>query len=447
MVLNRYSHSDSYQTTTSAFRMYLIIKPITHILSLNIFNLKTVNFKQICTTIVEGELVNPFKSFFLKSDSTKVNFVCKLKSTNHSFVPYPSVYVEELVFSGANTLESQNNEGCHYGGVSSHMLYTNSSLIDTALSENMKHFSWFPDQASNIELFVIWFSGHSHGMVNGSIRHTYCPSAHLSSNSILSHFDEVKSCQIYVYYKTSCNVRLGNQKESFGPGLFEIKVPSKLQCISTQSHNSVDCKSETITWSFDKIQLIYSKSTHKRHLFKSYIDIFLEVYSLLHNLTVSTETCLQSPVGVLLVINKCGTYQPFVDVDTSGVLLNLSTPCNVEEFTRPTFYHMKPVSADIVLFITVKMHAPCDPLCHNKTITIHEVIPDEGIVYQYNFSFTIQFKWHTHRKQGGFSFTVHPQNNSKCYAQCLISMSNVATELIEDTPGTNKCHYKTFPIR
>ena len=448
MFLNKTSHSGSYQTKTSAFSMYLLITPTTQILSLSMFSVKTLKSKQRCKTghTFEGEYAAMLESFSLKSNSKNDNFVCRFQSTKRSFQPHPSIYVEDLVFSGANTLDSLYTQGCNYGGIFIRVLYTNSSFIDIALCANLKHFSWYPDQTSSIELFAIWYSGYSEGRVIGYIHYGYCPAVHLSSNSILSQFDEVSSCQFYICYKTSCNVRLGYKEKSFGPSSLKITVPYKLQLMPTKSETiekvPVDCKSEVDTWAFDKIQLIYNKSTHRRHLFQFYTDSFIENYIFLHNLTVSIDTCLQFPVGMLLVIHKCGTSQPFTDLYRPGFLINVYSPCSDMEFERSKFYHTNPVSVEIVLFINIKMML-CDPLCRNKTIIIHEVIPDEGIVYRYNFSFTGQFKWLTHHNQGGFSFTVHPRNTN-CRVKCAI---NIATELTDDTPDTNKYHYKAFPMR
>ena len=263
----------------------------------------------------------------------------------------------------------------------------------------------------------------------------------------MSQFDEINSCQFYICYKTSCTAHLRYKKKSFGPGALLITVPSKLQLKPTKSQAiekvPVDCKSEVNIWAFDKIQWIYNNSTHQRYLFKSYTDIFIEVYSFLHNLTVSIDRCLQFPVGMLLVINKCATSHPFIYLPMSGSLLDLNAPYTDKD-TRNTFYHINPVSVEIVLFIKIIKRALCDPLglCQNRTIIIHEVMPDEVIVYQYNFTFTGQFEWHTHRNQGGFSFTVH-QRDTKC-PPCAI---NIATELTDNKPDTNKYHYKAFPMR
>ena len=214
---------------------------------------------------------------------------------------------------------------------------------------------------------------------------------------------------------------------------------------------SIDCKSEVNTWSLNRIQWIYFKAIHERHIFKSNIDTFMESYPFLHNLSVSIDTCTHVPIRMLLLINKCRLktdlqYSP--EYKRTGCMLNLYRPCSIRNtFTRVTFYHTKPVDVAIVVSVKLK-HNICDSSCKNKTIIIHDLIPDEGIVYQYNFSFTGHFKWHTHHKQGGFSFTVHPHNRTKCNISCDIGLE-VATELIEDTSDNNMLHvydYKVFPM-
>ena len=145
---------------------------------------------------------------------------------------------------------------------------------------------------------------------------------------------------------------------------------------------------EVNTWTLNKIQWIYTKSTHKRHVFKTYEDIFHELYPFLNNLTVKIDTCTQFPVGMLFNINQCDKVESIThqdDIRKSGLLLTLYSPCNVREFTRITFYHTKPTAIEIFLFVTLETKELCDPLCQSKTIIIHEVMPDEGIVYQYNF--------------------------------------------------------------
>ena len=169
--LNKNSHSGSYQTKTSAFSMYLIIRPTTtQRLNLNMFSMKTSNSKQKCkvgsTTVTEGKLYDYFESFSLKSHSKNYNFVCRFQSVKRLLQPNPSIYMKDLIYSGANTLDSIYTEGCNYGGIFIRVLSTNSSFIDIAVCGNLKQFSWYPDQTSNIELFAIWYSGYSQGRVD-----------------------------------------------------------------------------------------------------------------------------------------------------------------------------------------------------------------------------------------------------------------------------------------
>ena len=182
---------------------------------------------------------------------------------------------------------------------------------------------------------------------------------------------------------------------------------------------------------------IYFKKIHERHIFQSNSDTFMESYSFLHNLSVRIDTCTHVPIRMLLLINQCwptAYSQPSPEYKRTQFMLNLYRHCVVEEFTRATFYHTKPVDVAIVVSVKLK-YIFCDLPCKNKTVIIHELISDKGIVYQFDFSFTGHFKWHTHRKHGGFSFTVHPNNRSKCNFACDIE---VVTELIEDTADSIK---------
>ena len=452
MVLNRDIHSGTHETTTSAFSMYFLVSHTTHKFTIAIFDMKALNSKltQTCKNSFT-ENVTPdkaFNSFSLWSNDRDGNFVCRYKSASYSLFPYPSIYLEKLVFSGMDTLDSLYSEGCNYGGI--FIRDASSSSIKIALCESLTHFSWHPNHTSSIELFVIWYSEYSHGRINGQINYNYCSFIHLPAVSSFSHLEETSSCQAYICFKTSCKIHFTKQNGSFGPGIFKTAVSSKLPLIHHgQLHiidgYPIDCKSEVNTWSLNRIEWIYFKAIHERHIFKSNIDTFMESYPFLHNLSVSIDTCTHVPIKMSLLINQCKMTTEFQLSPQTGFILNLYRPCRVIELTRVTFYHTKPV--DVVIFVSVKLsHAFCDSPCKNKTIIIHELIPDEGIVYQYNFSFTGHFKWHTHRKQGGFSFTVHPHNFTKCNVSCEI---DVVTELIDHTSDGIKLHvydYKVFPM-
>ena len=454
MVLNRDIHDGTYETTTSAFSMYLLVSHTTHRSTIAIFDTKALNYKntQICKTRSTRamDMYDTVESFSLRSNDRRENFVCRYKSTSFSLLPYSSIYLEKLVFYGMDTLDSLDSEGCNYGGI--FIRDASSSSIKIARCESLMHLSWHPNNTSSIELFVIWYAEYSHGRINGQIQYSYCSTIHLATDSSFSHLDETSSCQAYICFKTSCNVHFTKQNGSFGPGIFKTAVSSKLPLIYRHVHSiqgfPTECISEVNIWALNRIQWIYFKAIHERHIFRSNIDTFMESYSFLHNLSVSIDTCTHVPIRMLLLINQCMSTiysQPTPQYKRTGFMLNLYRPCIADEFTRVTFYHTKPVDVAIVVSVKLK-YIDCDSPCKNKTIIIHELIPDEGIVYQYNFSFTGHFKWHTHRKQGGFSFTVHPHNTTKCNFSCDIE---VVTELMEETSDNNKLRvydYKVFPM-
>ena len=191
MSINKTVHSGFHETTTSAFTMYILVQHTNHSLNLANFSVKFLNSKQrhICKVKHFYAKKDVFDSFFLASYSINGNFVCGVQSAStFSYWPYPNIYLKELVFSGANTLDSLFNQGCNYGGIFMGVFDTNSPFTNIARCENLMHFFWYPNQTSIIELFVIWYSGYSHGRKNGQKRYRHCPITHLSTYSLLANF-------------------------------------------------------------------------------------------------------------------------------------------------------------------------------------------------------------------------------------------------------------------
>ena len=444
MSLNHDTDGGVFNTTTSAYSMSILVEHTTNTHNAPILKMKTSNALQnnICKSPRKGKHTsNLFHLLSLRSRSTNDNFVCRYKSTGSPGLPYPKVYLTELVFFGADTV---HNEGCSYGGIFIYLLKGNSTYIDTAMCESLTRFTWYPDD-ENIEIFVVWYLGYSHGSLKGIIGYNICPTTRLVDNTLMSYFDEGAACHCYVCYATSCNVMLKRPGKSFGPSRFEIdrrlhliNILNKLHVIENMSYR---CESKVTTWSRDFQYWSFYKSTNI-YVFKSQMTSHRVEYNYLHNITAFVATCLKVPVVMKLTRHQCGQATGLLP-DTLATLISLYQPCGSREFSTTTFYHSKPIGVEIVLF--VKRPRVCDPLCAMKTIIIHEVMPDESMVYKYNFSFVSQFEWHTHRNQGGFSFIIHPQNK-KCHKPCLIYQ---VTELVRNTSSIYKHRghvYKLFPL-
>ena len=399
-----------YNRATTAFSMYILVKYISYKFdkaNITLESLNSIKTERCKTHFNEWALTNQFHSLYLKPKNTRENFACSFKTIHLPALPYPIIYLKELEFTGPNTLESFHANGCDYGGFFLRVFHDNSSHIEIGVCESLIHFVWYPN-VSRIELLVIWYAGYSSGHVKGQIKFTNCPTSHITDSLLMSNFDKEASCHYYVCHATACTLHLAKKNESFGPGFLQIATSSNLQ-IRFINFEPFKCENKVTTKSVDINEWITEKETSKYYVFKSHMDNFIEAYKFLHNVTVSIKTCEQSVIGIGLVISQCekvtNLMAEYAEIDV-GMVVEIYKPCDRREFITTTFYHTYPTDVEIVLII--KRAGKCDPLCSRKTISIQEAIPHDGVVYKYNFTFDGHFKWHTHRRHGGFSFTVYP---------------------------------------
>ena len=445
MTLDKNVDPGVYKTTTSAYSMFILVKRIAYMYNATIFNIQKANSRtiRICKS-PHRHITDKSDSFSLNSKSINYNFACRYKVSVFTYYPYITVYLNEFAFFGADTLDSLNNEVCSYGGFFIRVFNTNSSFIDTALCRSVSHFAWNPN-TSRIDILAIWYQGYSHGHVEGRITYDFCPTTRLVDNVLMSDFDQSAGCHIYVCYDNSCRVQLARQGGSIGPSLLQIKRNLYLE--SNSDHKLHDfkgitseCESQVQTWSRLIKQWMLDKSIYRRYLFSRSHMHHKVNFNFLHNLTAYIKKCHQDVVVEMgLVTYQCGKATG--NLISPRTLMSLYQYCTTRESSRKTFYHPKPTGVEIILL--VKRSRKCDPLCAMKTIIIFEAMLDEGFVYKYNFSFSNQFKWHTHRKQGGFSFTIH-QQNKKCATICDIY---VVTELAKKiSTKRHMYHHQVFPM-
>ena len=295
------------------------------------------------------------------------------------------IYIQRFAFTGPNTLESYHTEGCNYGGVFIRM-FDNSSYTDRALCEPRRQFVIYLN-VTRIQLYIVWFRRYSKGALKARIQFRKCPTTYVVNYLSSPGYNELNSCHYYVCVGKTCTVQFEKFGKSLGPSDIKVATANNIDSLSVPIRLPLKCKSEIRIRALVARQWIFNKGStphYSGHHVQYVDDTLAESYDFLHNSTVTIISCDQSPAALGLVIFRCGYDAIGVDQAFTRGQLYLTNNGKVN-FTKPAIlYYVEP--ENVQLSILVYTGGICKHSCWRKTIVIHEVVPQEGAVYNHNFS-------------------------------------------------------------
>ena len=427
MLMRHEFSSNIYEAVTSAFNIYILIKHTPGSFNRSVINLRRgYAGKTRCN--FRSNKIKHIQYILVRSSWKSGNVVCMHEI--NGFTPYgktfPLIYIQRFVFTGPNTLESYHTEGCNYGGVFIRM-FDNSSYTDRALCEPRRQFVIYMN-VTRIQLYIVWFRRYSKGALKARIQFRKCPTTYAVNYLSSPGFNELNSCHYYVCVGKTCTVQLEIYGKSLGPSDIKVATANNMDGLSVPIRLPFKCKSEIRIrallarhWIFDKSSTTQYSGHHVQYAYDNYTESF----DFLHNSTVTITSCDQSPAAVGLVIFRCGYNVINADQAFTRGQLYVTNNCKVN-FTKPTIlYYVEP--EDVQLSILVATEGGCQHSCWKKTIVIHEVVPQEGAVYNYNFSLASKAVWTTHKNQAGFRLQIISEINCTEFCAFRISISHANT--------------------
>ena len=130
------------------------------------------------------------------------------------------------------------------------------------------------------------------------------------------------------------------------------------------------------------------------------------------------DTCKQSPAAIGIVINYCDVSSSENGNVVEGGILDFDHQCSLYLTSSATLYYTEPRNVEMVVKVEKKHN--CFKSCLDRSVMIHEVIPDDDVLYNYNFTLNGNFTWNTHTKQGGFRLIMTKDNT--CERGCYIAV-------------------------
>ena len=436
-LLHDSSKPDVYTTSTSAFNIYITIEHFkTKRNNITILNLQTKHSKMKHCKVRNNNL-KLIDYFVFKSMHNIDNYVCgyTLYADVAGILHFPFIFFQSYIFNGPDTLRSYN-EGCNYGGMFIRMYNNASSYRDIALCRSTKRFVMYFN-VTKVYIYVISFSGYSSVLLKARGQYRSCPTTYVANYSVLPGINALDECHYYVCRDNFCVLRLEKYGSPIGPSEVKIAAAIVIEEMPAPLKLPLTCQSTIdIKAAFSRqwlvVKNIYAQSIS--YNIKTQKNIFSQVYDFLHNLTATMDTCQQSPAAIGIVINYCDVSSSENGNVVEGGILDFDHQCSLYLTSSVTLYYIEPRNVEIV--VKVGEEHNCFKSCLDRSVMIHEVIPDDDVLYNYNFTLNGNFTWNTHAKQGGFRLIMTKDNT--CKRGCYIAVKIQLVENIMNSRVTKK---------